>query len=164
MLFRSSTLEPDHAVGGIDVFLARYSKSGTLKWLKQYGTSVNDDSVGKIVVLANGDSYIAGSTKGSWPDQTHLGSGAGNDVFVAKISGAGTMRWVRQYGTEAEDYATALGRSPSGDLYLAVEATVAMPSNRPDHPNSYGGGSLDGAVMKFDKNGTWKWKIGRAHV
>lgn len=67
--------------GGDDVFIARYSTSGDLLWLDQFGTPGNDtsagiavDTLGYSVIIGNTNNALAGENIGDW------------DVFILKIS------------------------------------------------------------------------------
>ncbi|MGD9125785.1 MAG: SBBP repeat-containing protein [Planctomycetia bacterium] len=64
-----------------DVFINKYSPSGTLLWTKQLGTSEDDSSSG-ISADSLGNIYMAGSTRGDFGD---INAGW-NDFFLAKIT------------------------------------------------------------------------------
>ena len=64
--------------GGNDAFISKYDASGTLKWIRQLGTSSNDESRGASAD-GHGNVYISGWTDGSL--DTNAG---GRDAFISK--------------------------------------------------------------------------------
>jgi len=138
----------------IDVFIARYDRGGARKWIRQLGTTGNDYPSNQIAVAANGDVYLAGTT-GSEAEFPQNVSEGGQDVFIAKYSKEGQLRWVKQWGGSADDQAYGIARSTSGDLYVAVESESVLPDgSRP--PNTYAG-KMDSALVKFNRNGGFVW-------
>jgi hypothetical protein len=100
--------------GGVDAFLRKYSKNGTLRWTRQFGTSSNDYAYGVAVDFA-GDVYIVGETFGALQ-----GSGNGGwDVFIRKYTSSGDVLWTRQFGTANTDGAMAVAMHPNGTVYVA---------------------------------------------
>ncbi len=137
-----------------DVFLARYDKSGSRKWIRQLGTTGDDFPANQIAVAPNGDVYIAG-TAGAEAEFPQNASEGGQDIFIAKYNKEGSLRWVRQWGADADDQAYGIARSSTGDLYVAVETTsVLLDGSRP--PNSYVG-KMDSALVKFNRDGRFQW-------
>lgn len=137
-----------------DVFVARYDKGGSRKWIRQLGTTGDDFPANQIAVAANGDVYVAGTT-GSEAEFPQNANEGGQDVFIAKYSKEGSLRWVRQWGGDADDQAYGIARSGNGDLYVAVETkSVLLDGSRP--PNSYVG-KMDSALVKFNRDGRFQW-------
>lgn len=66
-----------------DIFLRKYDPSGSEAWTQELDTG--EDDVASGVDLAETVIYIAGDTKGTFPDQPATGS---QDAFVAKLSQA----------------------------------------------------------------------------
>ena len=138
----------------IDVFIARYDRGGVRKWIRQLGTTGNDYPANQIAVANNGDVYLAGTT-GSEAEFPQNVSEGGQDVFIAKYSREGGLRWVKQWGGSADDQAYGIARTTTGDLYVAVETQSVLPDgSRP--VNSYVG-KMDSALVKFNRNGGFVW-------
>ena len=121
------------------------------RWIEQFGTAGND-IVTAVASVTNGDVYVLGST------ETGVGNGAvvggPSDLFLAKYDQYGTLRWVRQFGTEAsESAASTMAVSPNGDVYIAGSTTGAFTSVS----NSGYPGTHDVFIMKFDRNGNQRW-------
>jgi hypothetical protein len=76
----SGTLPGQTSAGGQDAFVGKFNASGTELWTRQFGTAASDSAAG-VTVGASG-LYAAGSTTGTFPNQTSAGL---TDAFVAKI-------------------------------------------------------------------------------
>lgn len=101
------------AVGGIDVYLRKYSFTGSAIWTRQFGTAADDDTVGPSGAVATDATgvYVGGTTDGTLPGQTTAGNG---DAFVRKYSPAGDLMWTRQFGTAVDDLVSGVAVHSSG--------------------------------------------------
>ena len=101
------------AVGGIDVYLRKYSFTGSVLWTRQFGTTSDDDTVGPSGAVATDATgvYIGGTTDGTLPGQTSAGN---DDAFVRKYSPSGDLMWTRQFGTAADDLLSGVAVHSSG--------------------------------------------------
>jgi hypothetical protein len=138
--------------GGRDVFLARYSPSGTLRWARSFGSSgldvgyaVDTDSAGNIVL---GGSYAASINIGG----ANVGAAPGGSL-VAKLNPSGTgAMWVRPTArTVLWDLAV---HRPSGEIRVAsrVQSGADLGAG-PITPK----GSSDALVMALDAGGKRRW-------
>ncbi len=116
-------LEPDvPAVGEIDVFLALLEPdSGAVRWLRQVGTTGSELATA-LARAPNGDVYIAGDTRGSFPGFTTQG---GRDLFVLRFSAKGVLLGVWQQGTAMDDHVAGLAVDACGNA-LVVGYTEGM--------------------------------------
>jgi hypothetical protein len=104
--------------GGVDLFLAKFSPVGELLWVRVAGGPGVDVGYG-LAIDPSGDVLICGYHGA----QAHFGETTeevrGNvDLFVAKYSSAGDLKWVRSAGGEDQDYANALSVDSEGGIYL----------------------------------------------
>jgi len=101
------------SAGGGDVFVACYDTSGVQQWTRQLGSGSFEGANGAACDAA-GNVFVAGFTDGSLggPNQGLT------DKFLAKYSPAGTLLWVKQYGTAADDGASCVAVGESGAIYL----------------------------------------------
>lgn len=136
-----------------DVFVACYDKTGKFKWMRQFGTEGVETPGNQIGVARNGDLYVTGTTDGEFPAEFLEG---GQDVFVAKLSKKGELRWVRQIGGTGNDRGWGITRAPSGDLYLTGE-TTSTDLDGGSLPTPTPSGAIDGFLMKLDRNGAVRW-------
>jgi len=133
--------------GDFDALLIKYDASGTLAWVRQLGTPLFDyardvavDRSGDVTIVGwgTGDIDASGSTSG------------GNDIFVARYSPDGTLRWVTQTGTSGDDQAWDLAVDDAGAVAVAAHTTGAFPG----HANV---GGIDYVVLRYGPDGALAW-------
>ncbi|MBT5910423.1 MAG: tandem-95 repeat protein, partial [Opitutae bacterium] len=108
------------SAGLSDVYLAKYSPSGSLTWARSFGGVGTDDS-DRIDLDPFGNPCLLGSFEGSMSfDGQVLVSKGSRDLFISKTSGAsGKLIWSRSIGGETLDSAHGLSSGSEGSLYLA---------------------------------------------
>ncbi len=125
-------LVPNTSKGGTDAFVAKFDAQGVLLWVVQFGSDA-DDFIEGITLDRFGFLYVAGWTMGSMPGGAEqpvappVNANAGRaDVFVAKIHTGGTIRWVKQFGTDKDDFSYAVTTDRSGLVYAVGSTKGAM--------------------------------------
>jgi len=132
--------------GQADAFVVRYTSKGKQQWLREFGTTGNEQVTG-VAIAPCGSIYVVGYTNGTFPKQTNAG---GYDGFIAKFSTGGTRLWVRQFGTAADDMPRGIAVAPSGYVYVTGMTYGAFPL-------FMNAGSADGFLAKYSSGGTQKW-------
>ena len=136
--------------GDSDGFLARFSSTGQLLWVRQIG-SIYFDSLNAVSVSARGDVYVAGVAGGSVESNTWSGD---SDVLVAKFDRNGNRKWLRQFGTAQAETVNGIGISRSGAVYVVGSTDGALD-----------GGTLptdgEAMVIRMDTSGTTRWAATR---
>ncbi|RKH73421.1 hypothetical protein D7W81_04130 [Corallococcus aberystwythensis] len=127
----TSQLGVDPKVGGQDAFIARYDTAGNLQWVRQFGTPGNDRATA-VASDADGNVYVAGTTFGGLDFYTNAG---GLDFFVAKYDAAGSRLWLRQNGTQMDDFATGIAVGADDTLYFTGYTGGSFASG--GNPNNY---------------------------
>jgi len=102
--------------GSGDAFVAKYNAQGTLLWQKQFGSNERDNP-NALAIDSEGYIYITGKTNGTLPNNTFLGGYS--DAFIAKYNQQGTLIWQKQFGSNYEDYSTAIAKNFQGEIYIA---------------------------------------------
>jgi len=141
--------------GFSDIFIAKYSPTGSHLWSKRFGDTGNDRS-GDITVDSNGNIVVTGAFVGT----VDFGGGAltsvsgTNDVFVAKYTSAGAHVWSKSFGSTGDDRGNGVAVDSSGNVVVTGYFTYAV---------DFGGGALTSAglkdifLAKYSATGTHVW-------
>ena len=153
--------------GDSDVFVAKVSPTGSWVWAVR-GGGAGADAAQAITLESNGNIFLAGYYAGPAASfgSTSL-AGAGTNLLVAKLDGAGNWLWVAGSNrvTAASGGATAqsITTDASGNAYLAGGTYGGTAT-------TLGATTLTTAglfVAKINGSGTWQWAVpggGRADV
>jgi len=133
----------------------KYSSTGIALLMQGYsGTATNckTDNNGNLFVIGFTNSNIA--TSGAY--QTTISGGT--DGFISKISATGSILWTTLYGAAGNDFLYDCCIDSAGNLY-AVGKTASLTglSEPSSHQVTYGGGSFDGFIVKFNTLGNKIW-------
>ncbi|HSJ49840.1 MAG TPA: hypothetical protein VLA90_00955 [Actinomycetota bacterium] len=142
--YTDGRLPNQRALGGQDLFVARFDHDGRRAWIRQLGTSREDRAT--AIAIGGGATYIAGSTAGTFGERRT----GGVDAFVARLDRTGNLSWVEQFGTPGTDEVRALSVR-AGILHAAGWTTDGLAGR-------YRGGESDGFVMAFDVEGRRLWR------
>jgi hypothetical protein len=113
--FGALTASP--AIGFGDSYLARYSTTGALVWLAQFGTT-SQDGVNAVAVDTGHNVYAVGQTEGTMPGSPMINLG-GYDMFIAKYDQNGAAVWTRQLGSTMNDFATGVAITGNGEVFVS---------------------------------------------
>jgi len=143
----TGTFPDQTSEGGRDLFVTRSGTSTGGAYVDQFGTSGDD------VALASAGTVIAGSTTGAFSGQTNRG---GTDAFIA------SPEWAYEFGTPADDKATAISRAktPSGS---SQEGFLVAGETDGTLPGKTSAGGTDVFALRVDRNGSalrWRFQTG----
>jgi uncharacterized delta-60 repeat protein len=119
-----------------DIFLVKYSSSGTKQWTKQLGTSSDDLGEG-VTTDSSGNIYVTGGTGGGLDGNTSSG---GDDIFLVKYNSSGTKQWTKQMGTDDYEKGNGVTTDSSGNIYVTGSTS-----------------SSDIVLIKYNSSGTKQW-------
>jgi len=88
-------LDGNTSAGNTDLFVVKYSSSGTKQLTKQFGSSSRDSANG-VATDSSGNVYVTGSTYRNLDGNTSAGNA---DLFVVKYNSSGTKQWTNQLGS-----------------------------------------------------------------
>ncbi|MFN8154884.1 MAG: T9SS type A sorting domain-containing protein [Bacteroidia bacterium] len=141
-----------------DIFIAKFSSSGTLMWAKSFGGTGND-YIGGICTDKNNNVYLTGNF-GS--DTIAFGSSTlvnvnccFGDIFLAKLDSSGNAKWAISAGGTVSDIGTAISSDNNGNIYLA--SAFDSPSIVVGNSTYVCQGFSDMFVSKVDTSGNIKW-------
>ena len=157
--------------GGSDVFVAKYTSSGTVLWvahlggtLADAGNAVTSTSDGGIVVIGNFNSnpftsYHANGTAfssiGNWGVST-------GDVFVIKYTSSGTVLWIATVAGTGYDFGYGVTSTSDGGIvvtgnYLSNPLTAYHANGTAFGTTLANAGGNDAFVAKYTSSGTVSW-------
>lgn len=110
--YTSGSFAGEPGAGDKDAVVARVSGAGEVVWSRQLGGAGEDKALA-VAVAPDGSVWVGGSAGQAMPGQTH---GGGLDGWVARLSGAGDLEWLRQVGTSATDQVTGVVARDDGSV------------------------------------------------
>lgn len=149
--------------GATDGFLAKFGSAGTRNWGTYYGGV--DDDYGLSCQADLSGVYLVGSAETSTgtfiattgSHQATYGGGA-RDAYVCKFTTAGVRTWATYYGGSGDDTFPASALADDGSIYVA--GSTASPTSTAlatELQTTYGGGTYDGLLAKFNSSGIRQW-------
>lgn len=149
--------------GSYDVFIVKFTANGTRVWGTYYGGTGSTDYTQACTVDPSGNLYVAGptnsttkiATAGAY--QSVFGGGA-DDAFLVKFDGNGNRLWGTYYGSTGSEWARSCAADISGNIYIGGHtSSTATMATAGSHQSTYGGGSSDAFLVKFNTNGARIW-------
>ena len=129
--------------GARDYFVARIAPDGTLDWVVQGGSEL-DDWLQGVAISADGTIWAGGFTAGA------EGGLGGTDMFLVRVSSTGELLGEARLGTDGDDRIFGLVPTDDGDVY--VSGTVS---------GSFDGGTWAGkkdvVVARLGADGAVRW-------
>jgi hypothetical protein len=114
------------ATGTVDGFLAKYSPTGSLMKLDDFGAANDRVQVLGVVGDASGDPFVVGQFTGSvtFGGTTLTAPGTSSSGFVVDVSPTGAVLWAKAFGGTGTNVASAVTLDPStGNVYVAGQYT-----------------------------------------
>jgi predicted secreted protein len=122
--------------GNTDVWLVKTNTSGDMEWNKTYGGTAADNGLNIIKTSDEGFAIVCTTAS--------FGAG-GQDVWLIKTDGAGTMQWNKTYGGSGNDQGMAIVQTADGGYTMAAITS------------SSGAGANDAWLIKTDSSGNTQW-------
>ena len=146
------------ALGGRDIFTAKYDSSGNELWAKDAGSSSSERS-SAVATDNNGNVYITGffngqsiSFDGITITSTYMG---GYNLFVAKYSPNGTALWAKALQCTGFSWPLyQLGIDQNGDCYVGGQYSDTL---KFDNGPLITGNPYSLFVAKYSTNGDFEW-------
>jgi len=151
------------SVARYDAFLVKFNASGVRQWATYCG-GADDDYGNSCAVDASGNVYLVGNSTSSTSiasggHQNTYGGGTFvfGDAFLVKFDTSGLRQWGTYYGGTGADAGSSCAVDGSGNVYLAGFTTSTTSIGSGGHQNTYGGGTNDAFLVKFDTSGLRQW-------
>ncbi|GAB3576020.1 hypothetical protein GCM10027345_12140 [Hymenobacter daeguensis] len=142
------------SAGGRDIFVARLSPAGVWLQAVQAGGTTDDEAFA-VALDASGNATVAGSFTSPTIGfaTTTLANAGGSDIFVARLSTAGTWTQAVRAGSPAGEGALALAVDAGGNAVLAGNFNGASATFGPLTVASVGGRDI--YVARLSVAGIW---------
>ncbi len=163
MAVGSTTLTNSGGNNSGDLYIIKYSSSGTILWVKKEG-GLHMDSITSIATDTNGNFYLLGN----FVIQITLGATTLNQTyngpFLAKYDALGNVVWARKIANEGENcIPTRIKADPLGNIYLTgyyrspVVTFDAFVITDDNYIPTVGGSAF---IVKYNSSGNVLWAKG----
>lgn len=152
------------AQGNGDIYVAKYSPSGALLWVKKFGGPMSDRA-NDLKVDNNGDILVSGQFFGTvdFGGITLQSVSNSKDIFLIKMNPQGDVLWALSEGGSLGDNMYALAVDAQNNILLtgqfAGAATIAGQTFNSVINPDLSAPSYDLFVSKYDSNGNPLWAI-----
>jgi len=152
------------AQGNGDIYVAKYSPSGSLLWVKKFGGPMSDRAY-DLKVDNNGDILVSGQFFGTvnFGGQTLQSVANSKDIFLIKMNPQGDVLWALAEGGSMGDNMYALAVDTQNNIILtgqfAGTATIAGQALTSEINPDLNQPSYDIFVSKYDSSGNPLWAI-----
>jgi hypothetical protein len=154
------------STGGTDIFLAKFGRSGELRWLLQAG-GPGDDVGNDIAFDREQNIYLAGSFTDSATFPSVNGSaktvtGVGETIFLAKYSPSGKLVWVQTgislFGGQNEAFGVAVNPA-TGTVFVTgrTQGDTTLSSSDGTEHTVPGVGGWHMFLAKYNSEGNFQW-------
>lgn len=157
--------------GTNDGFVAKFNRMGQLLWIVQLASeNSKSDNCTSIDVDYAGNVYCGGVTSGRIGTGEILNKNAvfavlertaaatDSDGFVAKINPAGSVLWIKQFGSYGDDGCNNIAVSPSGNSYCGSRTSGEIGTDAVTNTYEYlSATSINPLVVKIDTHGDIQW-------
>lgn len=151
--------------GVTDGFIAKFDINGDLQLLKRIGGTGFDEC--KAVAVKLNEIYVSGLFSGTANFNTPSASGTNElvsagatDGFLIRLDNAGSVQWLRRFGSLKGENTTGLALWAS-DVYVSCNSSGIINFNTPSSfgSNEVTSGSVnyDAFVAKFNDSGSFQW-------
>jgi hypothetical protein len=161
------------AGGDLDYSLVKYATDGTRLWSVLYNAGPgSNDALRAMALDPAGNVYVTGTSKTvkyssagllQWiapyggravavdsNQFAHVVGFATNDFATVKLAPNGTNVWLRTWGRNGQDIATAITVNPTGEVFVAGVVTKNC-----DQLGCY----VEFGLIKYDANGNLIWEV-----
>lgn len=142
------------SAGEEDIFLAKYSPTGTHLWSQRFGSFGIDQGL-SVAINASDEILITGrfeyTVNFGGSDLTDSGLGG---IFLTKYSPAGAHAWSKAFANPATQVGTSVAFDNTGSILLTGYFSGSLSLGGPILGST---GGFDLLAAKFDASGTHQW-------
>ncbi len=158
--------------GGSDVFIVKYTTTGSPQWVAVIAVFSADIGYG-IATDSGGNVYVTGQGGASGPITafnsdgtsfaTTLPNSGSNDTFVVKYNTSGFVQWVAKIASTGADIGRGIATDSAGNVYVTGQGgadvvVTAFNSNGTAFATTLSNsGNNDAFLVKYNTNGFVQW-------
>lgn len=140
-------------------FIAQYDSNGVCQWAYRIEGNIFDLSTMSAIEIIDNHLFVTGTFRGKadFDNGIMLNSDSGNDVFVAKYSNSGIIKWAEQFSSNSmTDFALSydIAVDENADIYTCGLFTGDFIIDATTHSSN---GEQDFYLMKIDSSGSVIW-------
>lgn len=139
--------------GGIDIWLIKINKLGSLIWQKTYG-GASDDTISSIIRTIDGGYLIAANSKSGVSVDKSEPSYGDVDAWIFKINPEGQILWDKTIGSNLIDTVIELIQLSDGRIIAAGTSPSKISGNK----TVSGKGERDVWIVGMDSEGGITWQ------
>ncbi|HKW14050.1 MAG TPA: FlgD immunoglobulin-like domain containing protein [Candidatus Krumholzibacteria bacterium] len=142
------------SAGDRDIFVAKFSPTGTYTWAKRFGTTAEEECQDMVVDITNGvciAGYTAGSINFGGGVLTNQGS---YDAYLARFDGTGAHQWSKRFGDASAQYGAAVTTDHWGNIFFGMTFAGSVDMGAGSVPSA---GSFDIGVAQYGSAGGYQW-------
>ncbi len=141
--------------GNDDIFLIKFSSHGDLIWAESLGGAYHDSAFG-VKSDSNGDLIVTGHFEGTvFFGNTAFTSSGIADIFIAKFSSNGEIKWAKRGWGSNGDFSKAIAIDNSNNIFITGDFYGSLTFDGDQVLQS--SGSADFFAAKFASNGDFQW-------
>ena len=148
-----------------DMFIAKYTPSGTLLWAKS-ATGLGDDEAYSVAVDASGNAYVSGGftsftlTFGTTMLTNSDVANYTEDIFLVKYDSSGIVKWAKSAGSNGySDGGYSVAVDATGNVYMTgsfISPIINFGTTILTNADNSGNTS-DIFLAKYNSSGTVQW-------
>ncbi|MDP4266206.1 MAG: SBBP repeat-containing protein [Bacteroidota bacterium] len=149
--------------GKSDVFIAKYSETGVLKWVRKLGGAYDDEG-NSICVDNYGNTYVTGNFSGLViAGKESIKSNGKSDIFIAKYDPEGILLWFKHYGYPGRNKGNSITIDYLGNCYVTgcLDSTITYSyyNSGPNYNSNPKKEKVDQYIFvaKYNANGNLEW-------
>ena len=145
--------------GSNDGFVAKYSQTGEIEWIKQIGGN-DDDQIKSVAETSDGGYVVGGSFKThtiQLDDYILTNHSWQNDGLIIKYNSKGELEWAKAIGdsTNSSDSISSVAPTNDGGI-IAGGSFTSKEIQLGDYTLTNNGGQ-DGMIIKYSSEGEVEW-------
>lgn len=143
----------ENSRGGRDYWVVKLDVTGTIQWQKTIGGS-SVDVLNSLQQTTDGGYILGGTSRSNISGDKFENTRGGDDYWVVKLDGAGTIQWQKTIGGNLTDDLRSIQQTSDGGYILGGSSFSAISGEKTE--SSLGG--RDYWVVKLNTSGTILWQ------